>query len=206
MENYVKLNAPLPASINEQNKEKVAITNYVKEKTFSKLINLKYYDFTTIKYGKNEYKPLSVKEIKKENGKLMITYTKNGKDIIDKFYGRPEVFRNDTNTTNNKEEIKKCITNIKDEFDNNNIPIQTNDKYVLEHVLISENDVILTYKNSTNKIKIIIKDENNIEIKREARDSTTGIRGFFSKKWFSGGKSRRNKKIAKKRHTKKRRN
>jgi len=93
-------------------------------------------------------------------------------------------------------EIKDTIKKL---FDN---PlVEDNITYNLEHIEYKSNadiyDTILTYKSENKKYKITLNKNGKFSSSKEGR-------GFLG--WFSGGKSRRSKKIAKKRHTRKRRN
>jgi len=102
----------------------------------------------------------------------------------------------------------KKITDMKNKITTlfeNPLKYTDNKLYNLEHIEMSNNNAsnknaVLTYKNKESKIKITLNENKTIKIEKEGR----GILGY--KSWFSGGKSRRSKKIAKKRHTRKRRN
>ena len=97
------------------------------------------------------------------------------------------------------------ITDMKNKISTlfeNPLKYTDNELYKLEHIEMpnknaSNKSAVLTYKNEKSKIKITLNENETFKIEKKGR-------GFFG--WLSGGKSRRSKKIAKKRHTRKRRN
>ena len=189
------------------NEIKTKLEGFLKERSQSTINNLKKleYDFKNdeklqkLIYQSNNTLPFFLMDGKAKN--IEKIYKEDQKDQIKVRFccksgsrNNPDERRLDDLQING--EIKDTIKKL---FDN---PlVEDNITYNLEHIEYKSNadiyDTILTYKSENKKYKITLNKNGKFSSSKEGR-------GFFG--WLSGGKSRRSKKIAKKRHTRKRRN
>lgn len=202
---------PLPSVINKQhllanvNKKhidpikKEEYETYIKDKDLFKLTRLYFFNKPLSTNLEVIQKQRHVDRIVKELSNIKIYSTPIKGNPIVSDLGDKSTFYHDKDT----KPIESMNKKIEEIFDT---PLEYNEKlYNLEHITISNtydnnNTAVLTYKDKDSKIIITLKQDEKINMKEKGR----GILGY--KGWFSGGKSRRSKKIAKKRHTRKRRN
>ena len=202
---------PLPSVINKQhllanvNKKhidpikKEEYETYIKDKDLFKLTRLYFFNKPLSTNLEVIQKQRHVDRIVKESSKIKIYSTPIKGNPIVSDLGDTSTFYHNKDT----KPIQNMNKKIEEIFDT---PLEYNEKlYNLEHITISNtydnnNTAVLTYKDKDSKIIITLNQDEKINMKEKGR----GILGY--KGWFSGGKSRRNKKIAKKRHTRKRRN
>ena len=203
---------PLPDTIKPNNRNKYQLLpknnsinsekyeEYIKKNDLYKFIDLYFLnallnDLSVIQKQRRVY---SI--IKNDKNEIEIYSSQIGGDPIRSILSDKSIFYNGRGLTKITDMKNKITTLFKNSF-----KYTDNELYKLEHIEMpnknaSNKSAVLTYKNEKSKIKITLNENKTFKIEKEGRGT------FGYKSWFSGGKSRRSKKIAKKRHTRKRRN
>jgi len=195
---------PLPDTIKPNNRNKYQLLpennsinsekyeEYIKKNDLYKFIDLYFLNALLNDLSATQQQRHVDRIIKNDKNEIEIYSTPIKGDPKRSILSDKSIFYNGIGLTKITDMKNKITTLFK-----NPLKYTDNELYNLEHIEMPNKSAVLTYKNEKSKIKITLNENKTFKIEKKGR-------GIFG--WLSGGKSRRSKKIAKKRHTRKRRN